>query len=721
MVNDEWLIKYPDTLTMFHPEGLFDHCPCTMALKPDGVRKRGSFKYFNMWGKDSEFLKIVKTVWEAQIPGHKIFQFVKKLKQLKRPLKELNGASFAQIETTARLAQLMLQEAQTKLQLDPRNVSLQREARDAALIYKDRAEAKRSFLAQKAKVQWFSEGDGNTKFFHSAIKARRMQNKILAIKDMDGKMASTALEIEEAFIHYYQKLLGACTPVTRVHIPTVRKGSVINLDQRNLLTAEVTSSEIKEALDTIPPNKAPGPDGFTSQFFKDAYEVVGNDLIEADRIFNSGRMLKQVNATTLTLIPKKVRPESVADFRPIACCNVIYKVISKVICNRLARVLPSIVSENQSAFIKGRDIVDNILICQDLVRLYKRKSCSPRCLMKIDLKKAYDSIEWEFVKQMMKALKFPRRFILWVMECISTPWFTLSLNGNSFGYFQGKRGIRQGDPMSPLLFTLCMEYLSRILLEGDRGSINCLVESFCYIFKGFWIGDELIERICRNYLWGGSEQFHKIPNVAWEKICCDKKYGGLGIVHCRKWNMAMMGKFVWWLVSKADHMWIKWVNHIYIKGQEWLSYIPPVQSSWSWRMICKTKEILKDGFSVWEWVSTMVTLLLMGTTGCKAPRIKLMQFGIITDGLCDLCMAHPETHQHWRCRSLMKKHIVFAAILAMIYHIWQARNLCRIDLLVPKPEVLIARVKTDVQLRGKNITWGTKFQQMKWLPWTSMI
>ncbi|XP_074305781.1 uncharacterized protein LOC141641002 [Silene latifolia] len=772
MVNDEWLIKYPDTLTMFHPEGLFDHCPCTMALKPDG-----------------------------------------------RPLKELNGASFAQIETTARLAHLMLQEAQTKLQLDPRNVSLQREARDATLIYKDRAEAKRSFLAQKAKVQWLSEGDGNTKFFHSAIKARRMQNKILAIKDMDGKMASTALEIEEAFIHYYQKLLGACTPVTRVHIPTVRKGSVVNLDQRNILTAEVTSSEIKEALDTIPPNKAPGPDGFTSQFFKDAYEVVGNDLIEAvQEFFNSGKMLKQVNATTLTLIPKKVRPESVADFRPIACCNVIYKVISKVICNRLARVLPSIVSENQSAFIKGRDIVDNILICQDLVRLYKRKSCSPRCLMKIDLKKAYDSIEWEFVKQMMKALKFPRRFILWVMECISTPWFTLSLNGNSFGYFQGKRGIRQGDPMSPLLFTLCMEYLSRILAEvtstmefsfhplcrplslthlcfaddllmfcrGDRGSITVLLRAFATFSKasglvmnceksdiyfngvraeevhyilnisGFREGSLpfRIERICRNYLWGGSEQFHKIPNVAWEKICCDKKYGGLGIVHCRKWNMAMMGKFVWWLVSKADHMWIKWVNHIYIKGQEWLSYIPPVQSSWSWRMICKTKEILKDGFYAGEWTEHHGYSVAHGYHWLQGPKDKvswcpliwnklnlpkhsfigwlavqhrlltkdrLMQFGIITDGLCDLCMAHPETHQHWRCRSLMKKHIVFAAILAMIYHIWQTRNFCRFDLLVPKPEVLIARVKTDVQLRGKNIIWGTKFQQMKWLPWTSMI
>ncbi|XP_074307728.1 uncharacterized protein LOC141642729 [Silene latifolia] len=179
MVNDDWLLKYPDTSTMFHPEGIFDHCPCTMNMNPDRERKRGSFKYFNMWGKDSDFIKIVKDVWDAHISGHKIFQFVKKLKLLKKPLKDLNGSAYAQIETTTKLAQVMLHDAQIKLHLDPKNVILQREAKDAALIYKERVEAKRSFLAQKAKVHWVSDGDGNTKFFHSAIKAKRMQNKIL--------------------------------------------------------------------------------------------------------------------------------------------------------------------------------------------------------------------------------------------------------------------------------------------------------------------------------------------------------------------------------------------------------------------------------------------------------------------------------------------------------------------------------------------------------------
>ncbi|XP_074277754.1 uncharacterized protein LOC141601377 [Silene latifolia] len=104
MVNDDWLINFPDTITMFHPEGLFDYCPCTLIMRPDCVRKKGSFKYFNMWGKDSEFLPIVKKVWDTQILGVKIFQLVKKLKMRKKPLKELNGSAYAQIETTAKFA-----------------------------------------------------------------------------------------------------------------------------------------------------------------------------------------------------------------------------------------------------------------------------------------------------------------------------------------------------------------------------------------------------------------------------------------------------------------------------------------------------------------------------------------------------------------------------------------------------------------------------------------
>lgn len=110
--------------------------------------------------------------------------------------------------------------------------------------------------------------------------------------------------------------------------------------------------------------------------------------------------------------------------------------------SRLADVLPFLVNGNQSAFVRDRSIVDNILISQELLRLYNRKEISPRCLMKIDLKKAYDFIEWGFLEEMMLAgYRFPQKYTRWVMECVSTVSFTLAINGEVHGYFQGKRGI----------------------------------------------------------------------------------------------------------------------------------------------------------------------------------------------------------------------------------------------------------------------------------------
>ncbi|XP_056685776.1 uncharacterized protein [Spinacia oleracea] len=150
-------------------------------------------------------------------------------------------------------------------------------------------------------------------------------------------------------------------------------------------------------------------------------------------------------------------------FRPIACCSIVYKLISKILTHRMQSIIGEVVNDSQAGFIPGRNIADNILLASELVKCYSRKYISPRCMIKVDLKKAYDSLEWPFLKSMMHELGFPDMFIRWVMECLGTISYSILVNGFPTLPIPAKKGLRQGDPMSPYLFALGMEYLSRCL------------------------------------------------------------------------------------------------------------------------------------------------------------------------------------------------------------------------------------------------------------------
>ncbi|KAL9237106.1 hypothetical protein vseg_011694 [Gypsophila vaccaria] len=363
-----------------------------------------------MWGKSEEFGPLLRRNWRRDLQGYPMYTLTRNLKSLKHALKDLNKRYFSDIEARAATQEHKVKVLQEDIGRDPTRERIEEEY-EALQELKKVTEARDEYMAQKLKGKWVLEGDANTTYFHAILKGRRDQNKVRLLEDMDGVICDNPQAIKTAFLNYYQNILGQSHSTSKVHKKIINYGPRCNAEMVQLLLQLVTGEEVKATLLSIPDTKSPGPDGYTSRFFKDAWTEIGSDVIAAVKdFFTHKRLLRQVNATILTLIPKTERPTSVQQFRPIACCNTIYKIISKMLCNRLATALPLLVDQNQGAFIKGRNIQENILICQDLIRLYERPSTSPRFLIKMDLQNSYDTVEWCFIDQLLQHLHFPDEF-----------------------------------------------------------------------------------------------------------------------------------------------------------------------------------------------------------------------------------------------------------------------------------------------------------------------
>ncbi len=241
-------------------------------------------------------------------------------------------------------------------------------------------------------------------------------------------------------------------------------------ESKLFLQKEVTEAEIKATMFSLGNEKAPGPDGFTAYFFKKSWSIIGRDVCHAVKsFFQSGSLLKEVNSTIITLVPKVQNPSKVAEFRPI----------TKILANRFRSCLNDLVSPNQTAFIKGRSISENILLAQELVKGYHKDKGKARCAIKVDLKKAYDSVEWSFTLMCLLAVGYPPQYIHWVSECITNLRFSIALNGSLVGNFKGGKGLRQGDLLSPYLFVLAMEVFSKLLSAKVRESQQFKFHSKC--------------------------------------------------------------------------------------------------------------------------------------------------------------------------------------------------------------------------------------------------
>ncbi|XP_056863930.1 uncharacterized protein LOC130511109 [Raphanus sativus] len=290
-----------------------------------------------------------------------------------------------------------------------------------------------TYWKQKSIITWLRSGDRNTRYFHAITKARRVRNTINSIQDDQGVIRRGQKEVADVATKYFQNLYASEETNSNLYME-VFSGfrRRVTQEMNDDLTKPVTEEEIQAALFDMGPHRAPGADGFSAAFYQKFWMDCKADLLaQVTSFFNTGILDQQHNHTNLCLIPKVYPPAGMTDFCHIALCNVSYKIISKILVNRLKHHLPDIVSEYQNAFVPGRLISDNIVVAHEIfhsLKVRKRQSNSYMAV-KTDITKAYDRLEWRFLKETMQCMGFGERWIQWVMACISTVSYSVLING----------------------------------------------------------------------------------------------------------------------------------------------------------------------------------------------------------------------------------------------------------------------------------------------------
>ena len=308
-----------------------------------------------------------------------------------------------QIKSQLALARQILHQfeiAQDNRQLSPRELWFKNNLKKHSLAL---ASLKRTMARLRSRISWLKDGDANTRLFHLHARHRKRRNFIGKL--ITGERICISHEDKAAIIDdFYEDLLGTCT--VREHTINLANLGIDTHDMSDL-DLPFTENEVWRTIQQLPSDKAPGPDGFTGCFYKSCWPIIKDDIMVAVSAVWSRKMgnFGTLNSAYITLLPKMEGADQPKDFRPISLVHSFAKLITKLLANRLAPKLQQIVSPNQSAFIKGRFIQDNFMLVQQTAR-YLHQQKQPRILLKLDISKAFDSVSWPFLLEILQQLGF---------------------------------------------------------------------------------------------------------------------------------------------------------------------------------------------------------------------------------------------------------------------------------------------------------------------------